>query len=335
MSASARVFPELAAPEKTFSRERVDWIDVAKAIGIILVVFGHVERGLRSSGVIGSDLWDQVDFALYTFHMPLFFFLVGMTTSRMLGAPGFFWARAQKIIILYLAFSLLQGGIQLGLSGQTNGEITLQRLLLIPVLPISPFWFLYVLLIYVGVLSILRPGWPLLLAAVALLALSPLARVNEFMLVFQILYFFLFFVVGAMFTPRKISGRIGGMAALGWGVTVLAGLVLGLSVEDHYALVMLPAAVLGSVAVMWLAQLLQHSISLAYIGRNVVAVYVMHILATAGCRIVLLKLGIDEPVFHIVLGTTLGVALPFVALEALQRLRLAGLLGLPPRPTLS
>lgn len=332
MSVGERLFPVLEAQEQqTASKSRVDWIDVAKAMGIILVVFGHVERGLRSSGVITSEFWETIDFALYTFHMPLFFFLAGITTRRTLGAPGSFWARAQKIVVLYLVFSVLQGGIQLALSGQTNGDITVHRLLLIPVLPISPFWFLYVLLVYVAILHVFRPGWMMLAIALGMLALSPMARANETMLLFQILYFFIFFVAGAMFSPNRISTGFGVVAALGWVVTVFAGLSLGLGADDHYAPAMMPAAVLGSMAVIWLAQMSQSAGALTYIGRNVVVVYVMHILATAGCRIFLLKFGIDDPALHLVFGTVLGVALPFLALEVLQRARLADVVGLPAR----
>ena len=46
--------------------QRLDWVDVARGIGIIAVVVGHVwTRGpLRD--------------AMYSFHMPLFFLLSGM-----------------------------------------------------------------------------------------------------------------------------------------------------------------------------------------------------------------------------------------------------------------
>ena len=46
--------------------DRLDWVDVARGIGILAVVIGHVwTRG-------------PVRDALYSFHMPLFFILSGM-----------------------------------------------------------------------------------------------------------------------------------------------------------------------------------------------------------------------------------------------------------------
>ena len=47
--------------------KRLTWIDVAKAIAIFLVVFGHTMRG------------GPVQKIIYSFHVPVFFFISGMT----------------------------------------------------------------------------------------------------------------------------------------------------------------------------------------------------------------------------------------------------------------
>ena len=48
--------------------KRIEWIDTAKGIGLILVILGHLKTGYLSA-------W------IYTFHMPLFFFLSGVVFS--------------------------------------------------------------------------------------------------------------------------------------------------------------------------------------------------------------------------------------------------------------
>lgn len=55
------------------------WVDYAKAIGILLVVYGHVVRGLLNGGIITENVafHELVDSIIYTFHMPLFFFCPG------------------------------------------------------------------------------------------------------------------------------------------------------------------------------------------------------------------------------------------------------------------
>lgn len=46
--------------------KRIDWVDVAKGVGIFLMVMGH------------SSMPDAVNRWIYSFHMPLFFLLSGL-----------------------------------------------------------------------------------------------------------------------------------------------------------------------------------------------------------------------------------------------------------------
>lgn len=54
---------------KVSTTRRIDWIDYAKAIGIFLVVFGHTYLNQSPNPILRN--------AIYSFHMPLFFFISG------------------------------------------------------------------------------------------------------------------------------------------------------------------------------------------------------------------------------------------------------------------
>lgn len=73
------------------TRERLDWIDAAKGLGILLVVVGHVwTRG-------------PVRDAIYAFHMPLFFLLAGFVAQPR--PMGDFLRRQWSVMAIpYLAF---------------------------------------------------------------------------------------------------------------------------------------------------------------------------------------------------------------------------------------
>ncbi len=87
-------------------------IDLAKAIGILLVVFGHSMEVFFSSDVSGMEpvagahpyytAWKFI----YSFHMPLFYFLSGV----MMEPPkeGAWRKMAVSALTLYIVFSLLQ-----------------------------------------------------------------------------------------------------------------------------------------------------------------------------------------------------------------------------------
>lgn len=55
--------------EKTQStKQRIEWIDTAKGLGLFLVVFGHL---------LAIGTWKNLKNAIYSFHMPMYFILAG------------------------------------------------------------------------------------------------------------------------------------------------------------------------------------------------------------------------------------------------------------------
>ena len=54
-------------------KKKIDWVNYSKAIGIILVVFGHVWRGINAKGLLTNNItFLLIDDLVYSFHMPLF-----------------------------------------------------------------------------------------------------------------------------------------------------------------------------------------------------------------------------------------------------------------------
>lgn len=99
------------------------------------------------------------------------------------------------------------------------------------------------------------------------------------------------------------------------------GLLLALAMTTVLAVVLL---------CMWLERF---SLAwLAALGRASLAIYVMHILAGSGVRIVLQKLlAIDAVIVHLVLGTLLGIGLPLLVNRLMEHHGLGYLLAWPRR----
>jgi len=88
------------------TKQRVQWIDYAKGIGIFLVVFGHTLRGLVNSSILDtSTIIVSIDQWIYSFHMPLFFYLSGLFIERSASKPlrDFFVSKFKVIAYPYLA----------------------------------------------------------------------------------------------------------------------------------------------------------------------------------------------------------------------------------------
>ena len=68
--------------------QRLDWLDMAKGIGMILVVYGHS--------------YGPSNYYVYLFHMPLFFILSGFLFNREQRFGTYFY---KKFTGLYRSFS--------------------------------------------------------------------------------------------------------------------------------------------------------------------------------------------------------------------------------------
>lgn len=308
---------------------RIDWIDIAKGLGIILVVLGHTERGLGSSGIAPESWKYGLDFYLYTFHMPLFMFLSGLNVPHSLraGRREFLMRKLPTIVWPYLLWSLIIGAVGTLLSSLTNNPGDWGDFAKIAWRPISPFWFLYALFVYCVVLAITG------LRAVVLVPLSFLAFGVGLMfandtLIQQLLHFLIFFVAGALLAPRLLGANrepawwlVVAVTIAWFAVTAAVG-----APSDHryFSAWGLPSALLGISFMILLAiktKGLPSSV-LAELGRASMPIYVMHILATAGTRIVLSRLHLtDSPLVYVVACTTAGVLGPYVGYLILRRLR--------------
>ena len=64
------------------NKKRIDWVDVAKGIAMILVIVVHAEEHFIPGTLVSTKI------PIYTFHMPLFFFVSGYLFSMILTNGG-------------------------------------------------------------------------------------------------------------------------------------------------------------------------------------------------------------------------------------------------------
>lgn len=81
--------------------KRYDYLDIAKGLGILAVVWAHTLKVGWSHGLI------------YAFHMPLFFFLSGMLfdMGKYSGFKGFIIKRGKRLLVPYIIYSVVTWAI--------------------------------------------------------------------------------------------------------------------------------------------------------------------------------------------------------------------------------
>ncbi|MCU5775826.1 acyltransferase [Erwiniaceae bacterium BAC15a-03b] len=313
------------------------WVDYAKGIGIALVVFGHVNRGLYSSGVYLSEgSYKLLDSIIYSFHMPLFFFLAGLFFLQSIERKGkkeFIVSKVDTIVYPYVVWSLIQGGIEVVLSNYTNSKTGMGEVLAFLIYPRAQFWFLYALFMIFAVAAMLwhrkyfNRYLPVLLILSLVINVYQEELTNNFHLDFITHYLF-FFMLGVLF--QKVSGKITASPnqVISGVVAVLFGLSqylfhwgMGYTYTNAGVLSVLLAIISIGFIVVLALMLSKMDIKLfRVLGELSMYIYLMHILAGSGMRIVLNKvLHTNSWSIHVLFGTLAGIVVPVIAFYLLKR----------------
>ena len=325
--------------------KRQNWPDYAKAIGIILVVYGHVARGLEKGGINAPFYnFELVDSIIYSFHMPLFFFLSGLFFCYSFfkkGSRKLVFSKIDTIFYPYVLWSLLQGGIEILLSNYTNGTIVVSDVLSFLWAPRAQFWFLYALFfifilssliyskipdrfsIYIFVFSLVIYLYPVLLPDVYILK--------------TIASYFVFFMLGIIFTRYFKVEYFLSLITLS---VLFIAFIIGQWLFHYYmsykytdsGILLFLLTCISITFVVSLSSFLStfNYKVLAYVGSSSMAIFLMHILIGSGTRVILSKLfGIDAFVIHLLLGCLAGIVGPIFALYLIKKLNVKFVFSAP------
>ncbi|ARK33798.1 acyltransferase family protein [Lactiplantibacillus plantarum] len=315
------------------NKGRIVWIDIAKGIGIILVVYGHALGGIMNSNGIGVHNSLTIPYnIIYGFHMPLFFFLAGMFVHNWAKRP-LKVALSQKLrslVIPYFVWTIITGSVMALVRKYTNSGLGVKDILLSPIAPFSEYWFLYVLFVifviyYLMIRLVNDKG--LIVIAFLLFLMRPI--LYEYWIFDALSLNFLWFVLGAEFQKQKMLNSVMKYSTKKmWFalivfvvVNILNLIVLRLNVYwigSYYKVLTVPA---GIMFVIYISQLLEKyeaiEAILSWLGGASMAIYVMHLIPIAGCRIIALKLIRYQNLFALSIIITLVALIVCVSIYAL------------------
>ena len=317
------------APAKT----RDVSLDVAKGLGIILVVVGHAWRGLDSAGMIGDPwLFQLVDRLIYNFHMPLFFLLSGMTFEAWAlkrPYPEAAFSRVTRLLWPLILWTYLFSAARLAAGDAANTQVQgWQSLLFFPLPPRDHFWFLWALFLqHLVVLALIRAvGRPLGTAVWAGLAAlvvftSTYTPVGLNAWTVGAATYAGAFLAGLALGPSGIPARGIAVAAIG-AVVFLAVQKFSFWIPDSRLAMQLIGIILALAflaVVQSLAQGTGQAVRLfAWLGVSSMGIYLAHTIFSAGTRAVLARFTQDLSL-HMILGTLAGIIGPLILYAVIRR----------------
>jgi uncharacterized membrane protein YcfT len=320
---------ETANMAQNETSSRLDWVDAAKGICIILVVMMHSTLGVEKAIGTTTSINAFIEWAR-PFRMPDFFLISGLFLAARIDRP---WrAYLDSKVVHFAYFYALWVNIQFAMKAPVlQHDLGMSGLawsyLMSYVQPFGTLWFIYLLAVFFVTAKLLHAvPKPLILAAAALLHVA--APHTGWLVIDEFADRFVFFYSGYAAAPLVFA-----LAAYIWRtpkLLVTAALVVWayanwLAVQAGFAVTPGPDLIFGYagvVAVIAFSVLITRSRygnALAYCGQNSIIIYLAFPLFMAPTRVALLK--VAGPAFYdaVAMATTLASVVGALALSYLVR----------------
>jgi uncharacterized membrane protein YcfT len=280
-------------------KQRVNWVDYAKGICIVLVVAMHSTLGVEKAAGQLSILHGFIDWAK-PFRMPDFFMISGLFLASRINRPWRTYLDTKFIHFAY--FYVLWMSIQFLFKGfdiyHAQGGFGLVREYLLGfVQPFGTLWFIYMLAVFFVVTKALHDVPPMLIFAIAAaLEIAPIETgyfaIDEF--ASRYVYFFVgYWLAKDIFSFAQDVGRRSAFhiftGLLVWGVCNFIFVQSGLAEQPGLSLGL---GLIGAGAVISAGVLLSKfklAQALRYLGENSIVVYLAFFLFMAAARILVLR----------------------------------------------
>lgn len=333
---------------------RIGYIDALKGFAILCVVLGHVADGYLDGNTYpeANQVLFDIFNTIYAFHMPLFMMISGYVYAVAYfddaGRPDNrrIYRQIGNVAFVYVLFSVIFGLVKVAMSRYTNKPVVVTDIIMIWCKPISPYWYLYDLMLLYLIFKI--PVFYKTNRNVLMFVLTVAAFCSNYVSIgwFQIpsiLYLALFFYMG--FSNRVHSDWLFGKKRFAI-VSFAVGIVLSIIFWDKNSYTVREKAVfLNSIPVVNVFIALGLSLMLWYLFRNVrwlsenrlltllgrysLEIYVMHCFLTAGFRVAFSRVGVGNAYTSLALNFVLSTFIPLMAAIISKRLGIHDLLFRP------
>lgn len=349
-----------ATPRTATLPLRMDWLDHARGIGIILVVIGHALGGLMEAGILDHRIGLRYTFfGIYTFHMPLFFILSGLLVQTRIERDKrkFGISLFSRIVWPYFLWSYIQFSCIYLMASHVNHPPNSYWPRVVELLwhTVSQFHFLYSLFLLhmLAILIVPRAGalaflfFGLMLKPLA--TFVPLPEVIRIM-AYQAPYYAIGLFLGLKGVRELIIDRSALVRGLGLPLIAIAIIVItcfgaeiyqtkysiatassGQMSATSWHMAATAAALAGTAAIIGIATLTPARLSkaLGWLGQRSMSIFILHILFVAGLRVVLVRLVPDIDLYILLLAQiSVGLIGPLLLDALFLRLGWSRWLGL-------
>ncbi len=279
---------------------RIDWVDYAKGICIILVVMMHSTLGVEAARGGTGFMHAVVEFAK-PFRMPDFFLLSGLFLSLVIDRD---WRTYldRKVVhfgYFYVLWVFIQFAFKAPFLAHEHGWATTSLLLLeTSIEPFGTLWFIYLLPVFFVVTKLTRRA-PIAIVWIAAALLEAAHIKTGSTLIDEFAARFVYFYSGYVFAPHVFALAARAREAV---IPALAGLAAWALINGglvHWGIADMPGVslmlgFLGALAIVTIGALLAQAKwpdALRFCGEHSIVIYLAFFLPMAATRTLLLKTG--------------------------------------------
>ena len=319
-------------------RQREIWIDNIKVIACVLVVLGHFFQSMTKAEILPANaLYQWFNQTIYYFHVPLFFICSGYLYQKLsVVNDRRSWKRnvlkkALNLGIPYFAFSFATWLLKTCFSGSVNSESggLLDTLF---VHPTSPYWYLYALFFLFLITPTFKNKSRAIIGLVVALILKAIGCIEyggeRIQVVTYILSNEIWFVIGMSIKVCQLKTTIEKMKlrvpiAAGFLFLLISVVVYVMNLNNGFISFLVGLVACFSIVVLTasLFEKREQSKVFGFFARYTMPIFLMHTLCAAPLRAVLLKVGIQNAVIHVILGLAISFIGPIIVAVIMKKMK--------------
>lgn len=315
-------------------KQREIWVDNVKVIACTLVLIGHFFQSMTRSGVLSANgLYQWFNQTIYLFHVPLFFICSGYLYQKLSQVDDIHsWQKnvIKKALYLgvpYFTFSFATWLLKTVFSESVNDKIggLFDTLFLHPT---SPYWYLYALFFLFLITPTFRNKPMAVVGLIIAMVLKTIGiiglgggRVEAYILSKEI-----WFVIGmclSVFEFKKLKINLLIPISTGTIFLALSVMVYRLGIDND-----ITDFLLGLIACCFIITMMEiiyenrnQSVVFGVLAKYTMPIFLMHTLFAASLRTVLFKIGIQNPVIHVMLGIVISFVGPMIAAYIMKKMK--------------
>jgi uncharacterized membrane protein YcfT len=309
---------------------RIDWVDYAKGICIVMVVMMHSVLGVELAAGQTGFMHVLVAFAR-PFRMPDFFLISGLFLSVVIDRDWrtFLDRKVVHFAYFYVLWVIIQFGFKApSFAAETSWAHVGLMYLESFIEPFGTLWFIYLLPVFFVVTKATRKMPPLLIWGVAAL-LETAHFATGWTVIDEFCARFVYFYSGYLFAAQvfALSDRARARPGLALAGLALWALVNGSLVGSGFSewpLISLVLGLAGACAIVTIGTLLARAhwlTSLRFCGKHSIVIYLAFFLPMAATRTLLLRAGLIHDIGTIslivtIVGVVGALAIWRIALKA-------------------